>query len=94
MKALEPGRVWSRGSEAHTGFPEALGALAHCQASVDRSGGGRAFLQEAEPQGGWEAGKALTQSELQEVHPAGSQASAGQGGAGPRWGAQQAGAGR
>ena len=52
------------------------------------------FYRKQSPRVGWEAGKTLTQSEPQEVHPAGSQASAGQGGAGPRWGTQQAGAGR
>ena len=68
-----PGRVDL--AEAH---------LARCEASVDRSGARRALLQEAEPQVGWEAGKALTQSDPQEAHPADSQASARQGGAGPR----------
>lgn len=44
------------------------------------------FYRKQSPRVGWKAGKALTQSEPQGAHLAGSQASAGQGGAGPRWG--------
>ena len=44
------------------------------------------FYRKQSPRVGWKARKALTQSEPQEARLAGSQASAGQGGAGPRWG--------